>query len=264
MNTLSPFDILADTYDADFTTSSIGLLQRERVWHYLSKLLATMGEGLRILEINCGTGEDAIKLASLGHTVIATDASKAMIEKANLKNNRSVDFQACSFNNLKDQFKQQQFDLVFSNFGGLNCIDRKAMEALGNDLTQLLKPAGKLFFVVLSDCCIWELFYFGLRAKFKTAFRRFKASTPFKIGNNILPVYYYSPKGLRKILSRSYKPECSFPVGLFIPPSYLQERYNTRPQQLNRLARWENKFGRRALSRFADHYCSIFTKHTSA
>ena len=39
INAASPFDILASSYDADFTVSTIGQLQRERVWHYLQALL---------------------------------------------------------------------------------------------------------------------------------------------------------------------------------------------------------------------------------
>src|SRR4051794_8659360 len=80
-----PFDILAETYDADFTQSQIGKLQRKRVWKFLKDVLRTYNRPLQILEINCGTGEDALKLATMGHTVIATDASKVMIEKAQQK-----------------------------------------------------------------------------------------------------------------------------------------------------------------------------------
>ena len=82
MPVASPFDILAETYDTDFTESAIGKLQRERVWQGLYQLLATYNRPLKILEINCGTGFDALALASLGHMVIATDAAEVMIEKA--------------------------------------------------------------------------------------------------------------------------------------------------------------------------------------
>jgi ubiquinone/menaquinone biosynthesis C-methylase UbiE len=85
MLTQSPFDILAETYDADFTQSQIGKLQRERVWKFLQAILQTLGRPLKILEINCGTGEDALRLAAMGHNIVATDASEIMIEKAQQK-----------------------------------------------------------------------------------------------------------------------------------------------------------------------------------
>ena len=71
----SPFDIMAETYDADFTYTTIGALQRQQVWNHLQDILKKGAPEMNILEINCGTGEDAIKLARLGHTVTATDRS---------------------------------------------------------------------------------------------------------------------------------------------------------------------------------------------
>jgi len=52
-------DHVATQYDADFTHSQIGRLQRASVWHYLEKRFAKQ-KNLSILELNCGTGEDAL------------------------------------------------------------------------------------------------------------------------------------------------------------------------------------------------------------
>ena len=125
----SPFDALAETYDADFTASAIGRMQRSRVWFFLTPILNKAGRSLKILEINCGTGDDAIKMAAMGHTITATDASASMIQKAKEKMNRSsnpsaVEFIICPFDQLENVFAYEKFDLVFSNFGGLNCIDK--------------------------------------------------------------------------------------------------------------------------------------------
>ena len=85
MQSTAVFDILAQNYDADFTSSAIGRLQRNRVWSYLNPIIKEAGRPLKILEINCGTGDDAIQLATMGHRVIATDSSAGMIEKAKEK-----------------------------------------------------------------------------------------------------------------------------------------------------------------------------------
>jgi SAM-dependent methyltransferase len=76
---VAPFDALADSYDATFTNSRIGLAQRNAVWRELD---ITFGPGQRILEINCGSGVDAIHLASRGVKVLACDSSPRMIEVA--------------------------------------------------------------------------------------------------------------------------------------------------------------------------------------
>jgi ubiquinone/menaquinone biosynthesis C-methylase UbiE len=118
----SPFDILAETYDSDFTKSSIGKLQRKRVGKLLTPVLQSYNKPLKILEINCGTGEDALHFAEMGHTIIATDASEVMIGKSQQKlygskiNKGQIKFVQCSFDCLPDHFKNEKFDLIFSNF----------------------------------------------------------------------------------------------------------------------------------------------------
>ena len=77
------FDSSATTYDSDFTFSEIGKLQRNRVHVFLAKNILNQNK-LSVLEINCGTGEDALWLAERGCDVIATDASSKMIEVVSL------------------------------------------------------------------------------------------------------------------------------------------------------------------------------------
>jgi ubiquinone/menaquinone biosynthesis C-methylase UbiE len=78
----SAFDELAAAYDADFTAGAIGSLLRAAVWRRLD---ARFTAGDRVLELNCGTGEDAVHLARRGIRVLATDASAAMLEVARRK-----------------------------------------------------------------------------------------------------------------------------------------------------------------------------------
>ena len=72
------FDSAAISYDEAFTHTPIGRLQRRRVWRYMRKVLAPY-EQARILELNCGTGEDACFFAEMGHEVLATDISEEML-----------------------------------------------------------------------------------------------------------------------------------------------------------------------------------------
>jgi SAM-dependent methyltransferase len=76
------FDNAATTYDADFTCTRLGRWLRELVWEQLAGLFA---EGDRVLELGCGTGEDAVWLAQRGIAVTATDASPGMLEVAQAK-----------------------------------------------------------------------------------------------------------------------------------------------------------------------------------
>src|SRR5690348_10540712 len=82
MNVESPFDALAADYDRAFTTSTIGRHMRAAVWRRLD---AVFRPGDRVLELSCGTGEDALYLARKGVRVVATDSSPRMLEKARAK-----------------------------------------------------------------------------------------------------------------------------------------------------------------------------------
>ncbi len=72
------FDTVAQSYDASFTHSVIGIAQRDVVWSYLESSLSS-SDKLNILELNCGTGEDALWFAKKGHKVLATDISEKML-----------------------------------------------------------------------------------------------------------------------------------------------------------------------------------------
>ena len=76
------FDALAASYDAEFTATRLGQLLRARVWAVLAAVLPA---GCHILELTCGTGEDAVWLAQQGHTVVATDGSPEMVQVAQTK-----------------------------------------------------------------------------------------------------------------------------------------------------------------------------------
>src|SRR6185437_13155349 len=73
------FDSLADQYDSLFTNSVIGRAQRNAVWSLAQRVF---GPGSRILELSCGSGEDALFLARGGMSVLACDISPRMIAVA--------------------------------------------------------------------------------------------------------------------------------------------------------------------------------------
>jgi ubiquinone/menaquinone biosynthesis C-methylase UbiE len=260
----SPFDILAETYDADFTLSQIGKLQREHVWKFLQTLLKTSRTPLKILEINCGTGEDALKLAAMGHDVVATDASEIMIEKALQKlaastiNRDRIEFMQCSFDELQQNFTGEKFDLVFSNFGGINCINNAGITKLSNELFSITNRGAYLFLTVMSRFCLWEILYYTSKGKLSTAFRRIRKDVQFNVNGYSMPVFYYSPRHLKKLFESKFKLVETHPAGLFIPPSYLEKQFSKRPQWLKRLNRWEERLGKYTIfSPLADHYCII-------
>ncbi len=142
------FEKAALTYDQDFTFSNIGKLLRKRVWDYLDTIIEP-GSKLNILELNCGTGEDAIHFAQKGHNVYATDVSREMVnitlEKVVHHNFQDrVKADVCDAKAIDSYNFPGKFDMVFSNFGGLNCLNYNELIKLSVDIAQLLKPHGRL------------------------------------------------------------------------------------------------------------------------
>ncbi len=73
---------MAESYDQTFTNTSLGRELRALVWERLSLLFTG---GSHVLELNCGTGEDACWLAARGVLVTATDGSPRMLQRAEEK-----------------------------------------------------------------------------------------------------------------------------------------------------------------------------------
>ena len=73
--TKQDFDKAAKDYDQEFSHTLIGKEQRRLVWYHFNRLLNTSS---RCLELNCGTGVDAKKIAQTAQELVATDISSAV------------------------------------------------------------------------------------------------------------------------------------------------------------------------------------------
>jgi ubiquinone/menaquinone biosynthesis C-methylase UbiE len=264
-STQAAFDDYAPVYDDGFTNTVTGRLQRKRV-HALLLPFILQYPALKILEINCGTGEDAIWMAGYGHHVTGVDLSENMInvaaEKVKKRDlNLQLSFNAVAFDKLKEHFAPESFDLIFSNFGGLNCISPDEFNILSFDLVSLLKPGGKFAGVVMGRKCIWEILYFFLKGDINKAFRRMKKGpVQAVISEKIIPVWYFSPSMIKDFFRTKLLYIHQQPAGLFLPPSYLEAFFKERPGYLDILHKAESYFEFNFLADFADHYFILFEK----
>ena len=74
---MTAFERVAADYDRDFSETRLARALRDLVW---SRLAGLVRPGARVLEIGCGTGEDAVWLAERRAQVLATDVSPAMLD----------------------------------------------------------------------------------------------------------------------------------------------------------------------------------------
>lgn len=252
MDEITEFDKAALTYDQDFTHTETGKGQRACVYSFLPEL-----RDKQILEMNCGTGEDAVYFYHCGAKVTATDISRNMIQ-ATLEKARKESAEIKAFywdlSNPEDVFQGEHFDIAFSDFGGWNCLNGQQIQALGDRLHTLIKPGGKLIVVWMPSFCLWETFYFLLKRKPGPAFRRLgsKPAVASVEGVSVL-TYYYSPGKLKRLLPR-FKTIKIRPVGLFLPPSYLTPFFFKHKWLIRILYFWEKVFNSFAIfSLLSDH-----------
>lgn len=258
------FDTIAKGYDASFTHSKIGTAQREIVWSYLERALQNYKE-LNILELNCGTGEDALWFAQKGHKVLATDLSEKMLEISKEKLNEaglssSVRTMRIDINKIENAGINEKFDLVFSNFGGMNCISLKEMEKLPSEIQKFLKPSSRLIMIIMPEFCLWETVYYIFKLNFQKAFRRIsKKGSVAKLNGSELKTFYFSPGRIRKLFSKNFTIVAVKPIGFFIPPSYLESFFANKSKFFNSLKKLETlvyKFP--VFSSLSDHFLIDF------
>jgi len=229
------FDQMAADYDGVFTRSMIGRAQRNAVWTVLNK---TFQSGDHILELNCGTGEDALFLARNSISVTACDASEQMIQVASSRlrteaPDASVQFNFLPIERLHELQSATMFDGAFSNFSGLNCVaDLKQTAA---DLATLLPPGAPLLICLSTRFCIWEMFWFLLHGKFRKAFRRCSGHATAKVGGFSVDVYYPTVRGLHQLFSPSFVMRSCMGVGVAVPPSYVETWIRSHPKLLSLL-----------------------------
>jgi ubiquinone/menaquinone biosynthesis C-methylase UbiE len=143
-------------FDELYSRNKIVQYKRERVRSHVKKYHTP---GSFILDLNSGTGEDAVWFAKEGHKVHATDISTGMMEKLKEKINTyhlqsQVSHEVISFTELNLLFNKGPYDLIFSNFAGLNCTNE--LNKVLRSFSSLLKPNGVVTLVILSKFCLCE------------------------------------------------------------------------------------------------------------
>jgi len=229
------FDDCAKAYDERFTFTAIGRAQRAQVW---SRLLTAFSPGSRILELNCGTGEDARFLAQKGRSVVACDASAAMINVARSRTadadmHGGVEYLQIANEKLDQLTMQRPFDGAFSNFSGLNCV--ADLHPVARRLSELIKPRGRLLLCLWSRLCAAEVFWYTFHGQPAKAIRRFSHESCARLGQKTIPVFYPSVREVCCCFAPWFRATSRRAIGLFVPPSYVAPVIDKRRKMLARL-----------------------------
>ena len=144
-NVRSAWDELANFWDQQMQAGATW--QRHLIQPSVERLLG-LEQGERVLEIACGNGEFARRMAELGGQVLAVDFSEGMLERARAhrgeveyRNADAIDEEA-----LLALGDPASFDAVVSNMA---IMDMESIEPMAAASSRLLKPGGRFVFSTL-------------------------------------------------------------------------------------------------------------------
>ncbi|HSM71240.1 MAG TPA: class I SAM-dependent methyltransferase [Anaerolineales bacterium] len=230
------FSRTAEKYDAFADDHPNQTRMRNRVYAHIQKFIP---HGSHILELNCGTGTDAVKLAQRGYRVHATDIAAGMLKRLQHKIERfdfedRITFQQCSFTEL-NQIRGGPYNAVFSNLGGLNCLP--TLSPVIAQLPDVLRPNGLVTWVIMPPVCLWEMAEI-IRGHPRLAFRRFaRNGTRAHLEGLHFQVYYFSPQKVVRWFGNQY--DCLAIEGLsVITPTAESKNFAKRYTGLYRTLSW--------------------------
>ena len=221
----------------------------------LRTLYAAFGPGDLVLELGCGTGMEAVRLARRGVRVVAVDAAPGMIEVLSAKLAPGgpgedvadmitpVLMPARNIGALIERYGPGAFDGCYSSMGPLNCEPdlRPVAEALG----VLVRPGGRVILSILNRYCAWETAWYLRARQPSLAFRRWSGqavstSRP-QWQEEVFTCYYWH----RSEIERTFRPHFRIArrrgLPWLLPPLYLDGLIRRAPRFFRSVARLDRR-----------------------
>ncbi len=260
--TQTAFDSVAADYDGPRGNNAMIQDMRRDMWHWLD---ATFAPRSRLIDIGCGTGLDAIRMAQLGHRVTATDWSPQMVMRTSERAARerltdSVRSMTLGAHELDRLGETGIYDGAYSNLGPLNCVP--VLSDVARECARLLRPGGKLVFTVIGRICPWEIAHYMRRRQWARVKVRFaRGFVPVSMNKHTIWTHYYGPREFYRPFRQEFSLTHHRGLCLFAPPPYLTWIRDRHPAAYDCLRRLDRRAAGWPLLRAAgDHFLMIMTK----
>jgi ubiquinone/menaquinone biosynthesis C-methylase UbiE len=243
--TATAFDHVAASYQALWSGTPVGEMQREAVWRFITPLFPA---GSSVLDIGCGTGDDAVALRARGVCVTGIDASPEMVRIARERGIHANVRRAEDLSGL-----QGSFDGILSNFGALNCV--QDLQGMREPLARLMRPGGGLAICLMGRVCAWETIWYLLRGDLARATRRWSGEASSSLASR---VFYPAVANVRHALAPDFTLHSWHGIGLAVPPSYVT---GLSTSTVRRLANFDRRLASLPLLRaLSDHRLLLFRR----
>ncbi len=253
------FDALAPSYDSLFRTPA-GRLARRRS---LEPLLRWFGPGMRVLDIGCGTGEEALALARRGVEVIGLDPSEASLAILRLKLRSEPSLKVRTLKAHARQLRSLAPDIgrldgAYSSFGALNC--EPSLAPVRDGLAALLAPKTPFIASVMNRLCLFELAAGMLTLRPRLAARRLGDGTARVAGQ---PVYtrYFTPASFASEMAPAFLVRSVAALPFALPPQPLAATLERSAPVMSALERIDDRLRARAPWRsLGDHFQAVLAR----
>ena len=260
--TQEAFDSVAADYDGPRGNNELIQDMRGEMWRCLD---STFTPGSRLIDLGCGTGLDAIRMAQLGHHVTATDWSPQMVHRTGDRAQREgmterVRAVVVGAHELERLDESGGYDGAYSNLGPLNCVPQIADVA--RECARLIKPGGALVFTVIGRLCPWEIAHYLRRGRWGRATVRFaRGVVPVGMNKHTIWTRYYGPREFYRPFKREFILEHYRGLCVFAPPPYLTWVREKHAKWHERLWRWDRRLARLPIIRgMGDHFLMVMRR----
>lgn len=261
-DTQEAFDSVAADYDGPRGNNDQIQDMRRDMWQSLD---AVFPRPCRLIDLGCGTGLDAVRMAKLGHVVTAADWSPRMVQRTCGRAEREqvadrVRSIAIGAHELQRLDGAGQYDGAYSNLGPLNCVPD--LGDVSRECARLLKPGGALVFTVIGRYCPWEMAHYLRRRRWARATVRFaRHVVPVTMNNHTIWTRYYGPGEFYRAFKQHFALEYYRGLCVFLPPPYLTWIREQHPAWHERLRRLDRRVSGWPLLRgLGDHFLIVMKK----
>lgn len=222
LETRAAFDSVAADYDGDRGNNVLIQQMRSEMWRWLD---ATFAHPSRLIDLGCGTGLDAVRMAHRGHHVTATDWSPNMVARTLARAeheglNSRLTAVAVGSHELQGLTESDTYDGAYSNLGPLNCVPN--LGELSRECARLLKPGGSLVFTVIGRFCPWEILHYSRQRRWLRVRVRFaRGMVRVGMNNHTIWTRYYTPREFYDHFRAEFSLEHVRGLCIFAPPPYL-------------------------------------------